>query len=232
MSTLATGAKTCGCRDNFFCRSHIMERNNCLCRHEKCLLSSLTLVCRRLSTKMRGQYAGYHMSGLGQGEASLESLGQGEFSQSALSSELSSTVIETDNPFTESSGSPLQHYQDFNGSPLRFTGHPNQNTAFSDEPKSMSMPAEGWKLPRCLSRSSSQVAAESSPLRWCGSSQHAPSNVCKPSMMVARRSSTSMSSLFRSGMLLRSSSERNFETVVSNQTAAAWRMRACAGLLS
>ena len=124
---------------------------------------------------MRGQYAGYHMSSLGQGEASLESLGQGmgEFSQSALSSELSSTVIETDNPFTESSGSPLQsreqHYQDFSGSPLRYTGHPNQNTAFSDEPKSMSMPSESWKLPRCLSRSSSQVAAESSPLRWCAS---------------------------------------------------------------
>lgn len=115
------------------------------------------------------------MSGLGQGEASLESLGHGmaEFSQSALSSELSSTVIETDNPFTESPGCLLQSrdqtFQEFSGSPLRHTGHPNQNTAFSDEPKGMSLPSGSWKLPRCLSRSSSQVAAESSPLRWCAS---------------------------------------------------------------
>lgn len=120
---------------------------------------------------MRGQYQ-MHISGLGPGEASLESLGQGmaDFSQSALSSELSSTVIESDNPFADSSGSPLQsreHYQEFSGSPLRPTGHPNQNTAFSDEPKGLAMPSESWKLPRCLSRSSSAVcAAESSPLRW------------------------------------------------------------------
>lgn len=113
------------------------------------------------------------MSGLGQGEASMESLGQGmgDFSQSALSSELSSTVIETDNPFTDPSSSPVQSreqpFQEFSGSPLRHSGHPNQNTAFSDEPKGMSMPSGSWKLPRCLSRSSSQVAAESSPLRWC-----------------------------------------------------------------
>jgi hypothetical protein len=129
-------------------------------------------ICRRLSARMRGQYGGYHMSGLGPGETSLESLGQGDYSQSVLSSELSSTAIENDNPFADSSGSPLQSqvqhaFQEFSGSPLRHTGNSNQNTAFSDEPKGMSMPSGSWKLPRCLSRSSSQVAAESSPLRWC-----------------------------------------------------------------
>jgi hypothetical protein len=112
------------------------------------------------------------LSGLGHGEVSLESLGQGDFSQSVLSSELSSTGIETDNPFADTSGSPLQSqghhaFQEFSGSPLRHTGNSNHNTAFSDEPKGMSVPSGSWKLPRCLSRSSSQVAAESSPLRWC-----------------------------------------------------------------
>lgn len=97
-----------------------------------------------------------------------------EYSHSALSSELSSTAIDSDNPFTDSlSGSPSQtgrFSQNPELSPLRNCQDTSfRKTAFMDDPKAMSVPmASNWKLPRSLSRGNSQAAPESSPLRWCG----------------------------------------------------------------
>lgn len=100
-----------------------------------------------------------------------------EYSQSALSSELSSTAIDSDNPFADSpSGSPSQagrFSQNPELSPLRNCQDTSfRKTAFMDDPKAMSVPiASNWKLPRSLSRGNSQAAPESSPLRWYASSQ-------------------------------------------------------------
>lgn len=95
-----------------------------------------------------------------------------EYSHSALSSELSSTAIDSDNPFADSpSGSPCQagrFSQNPELSPLRNCQDTSfRKTAFMDDPKAISVPiASNWKLPRSLSRGNSQAAPESSPLRW------------------------------------------------------------------
>jgi hypothetical protein len=168
-----------------------------------------------------------HVSAGPRAEASLESLGTcacADFSQSALSSELSSTVIESDNPFTDASGSPLQcrsdQYQEFAGSPLRHTGNSGQNTAFSDEPKGIAMPTGSWKLPRCLSRSSSQVATESSPLRWCAAqcvhgvaaTSAQPGKQPQQRQLIALRPRVCVQVLFKCGSALPRSGPEPFPT--------------------